>query len=390
MTINGRAARTFTRRTVGLVAVSHGLIHLLGAAKGLGWADVTRLSEPTSALWAAAWLVAAVITVAAGLLLLAHVRWWWIPGAAGIAVSQLVIATSWSDAKVGTIANVILLTAVLYGWASQGPHSARAEYRRRTTGAFDPTFPADVVTDADVERLPAPLAAYVRQSGAIGQPAVQAFRAQFHGRIRGGPTKPWMTFTGEQVNTYGLQPSRILLMDAELFGVPIEVLHAFATSTATMRVKACSLIPMVDAKGPEMDRAETVTIFNDLCILAPAALVDAPVTWQLIDDHHVRGTYTCGANAVTAELTFNDSHELVDFVSDDRTAVSSDGSTFTPQRWSTPMSGYHDVGPRRIGTIGQGHWHPPDGEFAYLEYELDQIIYNPAAAGQLCTESRMP
>ena len=103
-------------------------------------------------------------------------------------------------------------------------------------------------------------------------------------------------------------------MDAELFGVPVEVLHIFAAGSAAMRVRALSLFTMVDAAGPEMDRGETVTLFNDLCVLAPAALIDAPVTWQALDDHRVRGIYTNGANTVTAELIFNDDHELVDFV----------------------------------------------------------------------------
>ena len=376
-TINGRAVRTAGRWVVGLVVVLHGLIHLLGAAKGLGWAEVTQLAGPISAGLGVIWLLAAVLTVAAGLLLLVRVRWWWIVGAAAVVSSQVVLLTSWADAKAGTIVNGVLLVAVVYGWASQGPRSARAEYRRRTRGALQTTHEVGVVTETDLERLPAPLAAYVRQSGAVGQPHVQAFRAQFHGRIRGGPAKPWMTFTGEQVNTYGPQPSRLFLMDAELLGLPVEVLHTFEAGAATMRVRACSLFTMVDAKGPELDRAETVTIFNDLCILAPAAVIEAPATWQPIDDNHVRGSYTHGANTISAELTFNDDHELVDFVSDDRTAVSSDGSaTFTPQRWSTPMTGYRNVGPTRLGTIGEGHWHTPDGEFAYLEFNLDEIAYH--------------
>ncbi|MEO7125150.1 MAG: DUF6544 family protein [Nakamurella sp.] len=376
--VNGRTVRTAARWVVGLVVVVHGLIHLLGASKGLGWAEVTQLAGPISTGLGTVWLVAAVSTVGSGALLLAHVRWWWVIGAFAVVGSQVAIATAWTDAKVGTIVNVILLVAVVYGWASQGPRSARAEYRRRTSGALDIAHVGGVVTETDLERLPAAVAAYVRQSGAVGRPFVQAFRARFHGRIRSGPTKPWMTFVGEQVNTYGPQPRRLFFMDAELFGLPIQVLHVFEAGAATMRVKASSLVTMVNAKGPEMDRAETVTIFNDLCILAPAALIDAPATWQLIDDNHVRGTYTYGENTITAELTFNDDHQLIDFVSDDRGAASSDGKTITPQRWSTPISGYQQAGPRHLGTVGEGHWHAPDGEFAYLEYRLDEITYNKA------------
>ena len=374
--IDGRTVRSTARWVVALVAVIHGLIHLLGAAKGLRWADVTQLKEPIGRGPGAVWLAAALVTVAAGVLLIVRVRWWWIVGAVAVVCSQAVIVTSWADAKAGTLANVVLLLAIVYGWASQGPTGARAQYRRRASAALDTHPSGRVVTEADLARLPAPLAAYVRRSGALGHPVVDSLHARFHGRIRGGPTKPWMTFTGEQVNTFGPAPSRFFIMDAEMLGLPVEALHAFEAGAATMRVKACSLFTMVDAKGPVMDRGETVTIFNDLCILAPAALIDAPATWQVVDDRHVRGAYTYGANTVTAELTFDDDHDLVDFVSDDRPAVSSDGKTFTPQRWSTPISGYRQLGPVRLGTIGEAHWHAPDGEFAYLEFDLDDITYN--------------
>ena len=36
-------------------------------------------------------------------------------------------------------------------------------------------------------------------------------------------------------------------------------------------------------------------------------------------------------NSVTADLAFDDNHELVDFTSDDRLRASPDGKTFTPQ-----------------------------------------------------------
>jgi hypothetical protein len=379
--INGRAVRSTMRWVVGLLMVAHGLIHILGAAKGLGWADVTQLTAPISKVWGAVWLLAAVSVAAGGVMLVAGERMWWVVGGLAVVISQVVIVSSWTDAKTGTILNVIVFGAVVHGWASQGPRSARAEYRRRIVGALSAPIPSTVMTEDELTSLPWPVAAYVRQSGAVGQPRVVALRARFHGRIRGGPTKPWMTFTGEQVNSYGPQPERFFLMDAELFGLPIDVLHAFESGAATMRVRALSLFTMVDASGPEMDRGETVTIFNDLCILAPAALVDAPISWQSVDEHHVRGAYTYGTNTVTAELTFNDDHELVDFVSDDRTAISSDGTTFTPQRWSTPISGYRSLGRSRLGTIGEARWHASDGEFAYLEYCLDNIVYNGADLG---------
>lgn len=237
------------------------------------------------------------------------------------------------------------------------------------------------MTETDLAHLPGLVAEYVRRSGAVGQPRVRSVHARIHGRIRAGANAPWMTYTGEQVNTYGPAPSRLFSMDATLFGLPVDVLHVFAGPAATMRVKLCSVVPIVNAAGPDMDRAETVTLFNDLCILAPAALIDAPILWQPVDDNHVRGIFTSGSQTVTADLTFDDG-DLVDFVSDDRMSTSRDGSTFTPQRWSTPVRDYRTFGARRIATYGEGRWHTtdPQGHYAYLEYNLDAITCNPRTA----------
>lgn len=370
--------RTRLRWIVGLVVVLHGLIHLVGAAKGLDWFAVTQLKQPISKTMGVGWLAAAMLLVVAGVMLVRKTRGWWVVGAVATASSQAVILTSWSDAKAGTVVNFVLLVAVGYGFAAHGPKNYRAEYRRRVETVLAEPPHLGLVTEADLAALPEAVAAYVRQSGALGESRVVSFRARIHGRIRAGASKPWMGFTGEQVNTYGPSTSRLFLMDATMFGLPVDVLHVFVGQSATMRVKLCSLLPMVNAAGSVMDRGETVTLFNDLCVLAPAALIDAPITWQSSDAHRVHAEFTNGAHTVRAELIFNDEHELINFVSDDRSRASADGRHFTQQRWSTPLSAYRAIGARQVATYGEGRWRAPDpeGEFSYLEFNVDEIAYN--------------
>lgn len=372
---------TTTLRGV-LVAViaGHGLIHLLGVAKGNGWAEVSQLTEPIGVRGALLWLVAAgLVLTTAALLAVGPPTWWWAMALAAGVMSQIAIVTSWNDARAGTLVNIVLILVAAYGFGAEGPPSFHAEYRERVTRALtdvDP-FPT-VLAESDLAHLPKPLAAYVRGSGAVGKPRVVSYRADFHGRIRSGPDASWMPFTGQQVNTYGPRPQRIFLMDATKAGLPVTVLHEFADTTATMRVKLLSVFTMVDAAGPEMDRSETVTVFNDLVVMAPGAITDAPVTWNTLDPQHVRGEFTDGDQTVSAVLTFNAEHDLVDFVSDDRSAASADGKTFTHRRWSTPIAGHRDTDGRRILTAGEGVWHAgaPDGPYTYLEFDLDAVTYN--------------
>jgi hypothetical protein len=189
-----------------------------------------------------------------------------------------------------------------------------------------------------------------------------------------------MPFTARQVNTFGADPQRLFLMHATKAGLPVTVFHDYSDATATMRGKVLSLVPILDASGPEMDQGETVTVFNDMAVFAPAALLDAPVSWTPLDAHRVRGTFTNAGQRVTAELVFDAAGDLVDFVSDDRFAASADGKSFTARRWSTPLSRYADFAGRRVVAAGEGKWHAPepDGTFTYIELHLDDITYNAA------------
>ena len=196
-------------------------------AKGFGWAEVAELEGSISTAGGVVWLIACVLMVATGVLLAARWRWWWVLAAIAAVVSQIVIVRAWSDAWAGTVANVILLAAVVYGFAVHGPTGARAEYRRLVRDALADAPRTKLVTDDDLAGLPALVAAYVRRSGAVGQPRVANFRATIHGRIRSAVDAPWMTFAGEQVNTYGPEPVRLFLIDVTMSGIPADVFHSF-------------------------------------------------------------------------------------------------------------------------------------------------------------------
>jgi hypothetical protein len=301
-------------------------------------------------------------------------RWWWAVGAGAILASQIVILTAWSDARYGTIVNGILLVGVVLGYLSQGPSSFRAEYEREVAARLT-SGTTPLLTQADLAAVPEPVQRYMRLSGAVGQPRVRNFRARIHGQFRGGPTARWMSFVAEQYNLFD-EPSRLFLMRASMFGLPVVALHEYIGPSATFRVKVASLVPVADARGPDLDESETVTLFNDMCVFAPGALVAPSIQWQPLDAHRVRGTFTNAGHTIHAVLSFNDRGELTDFVSEDRSQASPDGKSFTRMPWSTPVTDYQTLGPYRLFAFGEVRWHAPSGEFAYMRLYLDGIEYN--------------
>jgi len=95
------------------VMLMHGLIHLMGFAKSLGYVEREQISGEISHLNGIFWLIAALLFVLASVLyLLKNDNWLWI-GILGSIISQVLIFTLWNDAKFGTVANLLFVAVVI-------------------------------------------------------------------------------------------------------------------------------------------------------------------------------------------------------------------------------------------------------------------------------------
>jgi hypothetical protein len=372
-----------------LIAV-HALIHVVGFAKAFGLASLTQLKMPIPRPMGVLWLAAAALVLAAVALLSVARRWFWLVGLAGLVASQIAIVASWGDARFGTIANVVLLAAVVFGAFAWGPFGLRAEYERLVrdgTSRLASSARPPNITEADLAALPPLVQRYLRFAGVVGTLKVQGFRARMTGRIRRSATAPWMPFTAEQVNFYD-PPRRYFWMEATRGGLPLDGLHAYSEADASMRIRLLSIVPVVDLGGPEMTRTETVTILNDMSIFAPGRLLDPAIHWRELDARSVEATYSNGPHTVRAVLVFDDSGALVDFWSDDRPALADDGKATLPQRWSTPIRDYRAMGPYRLFTRGEGRYAPSSGEYAYIELEVHEVSTEIVPQGAGLTERK--
>ena len=133
---------------------------------------------------------------------------------------------------------------------------------------------------------------------------------------------------------------------------------------------------MVEASGDVMDQSETVTLFNDMCILAPATLIDPGIKWQSLGRDTVQAQFTHGRHTITATLIFGEDGLLRNFVSDDRSRLGADGKSAERMRFSTPISDYRRYGPFLLASHGEARWHLPGGEFSYGEFDLVAVRYN--------------
>lgn len=226
---------------------------------------------------------------------------------------------------------------------------------------------------SDLAGLPDPVRRYVERSGAVGRARPQNMRVVLDANMFRKPGQAPMRARSVQYSFFG-QLTRLFLMEARMFGLPVRALHVYRGQEATFTVRVASTVDIVDLRGPEISAAETVTVLNDMCLMAPGALVDPRLAWTAVDDRSAAVTLTNGPHEVTATLVFNDRDELVDFWSDDR-PDSSTGS-FVPMRWSTPVTEYRDIDGRHLLHRGSAAYVRPDGPFTYGEFTMNSIQYD--------------
>lgn len=360
-----------------VLLVVHGLIHLLGFAKGLGLAEVGQLQEPIGPLMGVVWLLAAVAFLLSAALLVFAPEVWWMAAVPAVVLSQIAIVTSWSDAKFGTAANLIVLVPLLVTMLDMRSSSLRSRYRHDVAQLPRARYGREI-TEADLAPLPEPVQKYLRRVGVVGLPHVHDVVVRWTGHMRNGIHAPWMKITAEQHSVFGPSPTRLFFIEGSTYGLPFDGYHHYIGPHAVMEIRAAGLFPVADARGPKMDQSETVTLFNDMCLLAPATLVDAKIEWHPIDDRRVDATFRNAGQTIHAELYFDDQGDLVDFASNNR-FMSSDGKTYLSYRWRTPVRDYRDFDGYRLARSGEAIWSTPEGDFVYGRFDVEEVHYNVAS-----------
>ena len=356
-----------------LILIIHGLIHIFGFSKLL-YKDkkgqlAQQVSHPVSTLL---WLITTGLFVATAILFLINNNSWLIMLFISIIISQLLIFTAWEDAKYGTLLNLFFLSIAIITYQGQNfENTFRSDVQssiQRTKGHYN-----SVLTDQDIAHLPKPVQKYLRYVGVVGQKRISSFEVELSGEMR-NESEDWFPFTSQQYN-FTDQPERFFFMKAKVKRLPTSGYHRYTSNEASMLIKLLSIFPVAKLDNDSrVFQAETVTYFNDMCLFAPSSLIDERIEWESIHPLQVRATFTNNQVSISAILHFNQEGQLVNFVSDDRFALTQNG--LENHRFSTPISNYQNFNGFNLPSYGEAIWHFPDGDFVYGKMYINTIQYN--------------
>ena len=352
-----------------LIITLHGLIHVLGFLKAFQLAEINQLTQSISKPLGVLWLLALILFLASAIQLISNHNLWWITALIALILSQVLIILVWQDAKFGTIANIIILLAVVAGygsWSFENLFNNDVSGNIKSSSMIEKTL----LTENDIEHLPPPVQKYLKYAGVINKEKVNNVKIVFDVEMR-EKGKDWFKATSVQYNFFD-EPTRLFYMKAKMFGLTVPGYHRYVEAKATMDIRLFGLFPIIKQSGEVMNKTETVTLFNDMCLMVPATLIDKRIQWEPIDSLTTKATFTNRGISISAILYFNESGQLINFTSDDRTSI----SDMKQYRFSTPVYGYNNINGMNVMSGGEAIWHYPDGEFTYGKFNLKSIEYN--------------
>jgi hypothetical protein len=258
---------------------------------------------------------------------------------------------------------------------SSGSFLLQSEFEEKANNdfSFNNSIATKNLSEKDIAHLPMLVQNYIRYTKSIGKPKINNFRAELKGEMWSNAEDSPMEVQSVQYNFFK-NPSRYFYMTASKMGLPATGLHLYQNQTATFQVNLLNWIKVVDAHGDKMNQAETVTLLNDMCIMAPASLIDKRISWVEVDETKVKAFFKNGKIIVSAILYFNETGELVNFRSDDR--YETDGVKYEKYPWSTPLENYKEFNGYLLPSSGKLIFHKPEGDFLYGILEITSIDYN--------------
>jgi hypothetical protein len=357
-----------------VVLVGHGLLNLLGFVKQWGLASLPQLRGDTllalrgvGVLWALACLA---LLGAAVMVALDRERWW-IPAAAGIVLSQLLIVNAWSDARAGTIVNLLLVLPVVVAAAQARFHRGTDDAVLRLLASVPAGTPAPV-TAAELQPLPPPVRRWLETSGVVGRDRARVVRLEQRGWLRTAPDQAWMPARARQHFTVD-EPGFVWSVDVVMKRLlPVVGRDTYQSGHGRMLIKAGGLVTVADASGPKVDQGTLLRYLGEI-VWFPSAALAPYIRWEAVDASSARATMTHAGVSASALFTFDGDGRMVRMTAQRYLGAGADARL---QRWEAPARAWRRMDGILIPVEGSVIWKLASGDFDYYRWEITQLEIN--------------
>lgn len=354
-----------------LVAV-HGLIHVMGFLKGFGVKDFKELTLPISKSMGLLWLTGMLLMLLYAVLFFLHNKHAWLVGLMAVGISQTLIILHWTDAKFGTIPNVIILIVCIMamsGFLFQ--QQTRAEMNKLIRENTD--LKHVMVRSDDLEQLPAPVKKWLQHCGMVGKSAIQIGRITQKAKMQMKPGQDkWLTAKAIQYSVTET-PAFIWAVNAKMNAfLGFRGRDKFTAGKGEMLIKLNALIPIVNETGPKLDEGSLQRFLGEM-VWFPSLALSPFITWKEWDDHAAVAEMSYQGTTGSGKFLFNEAGDFVRFVAARYKDNTADAQRFD---WVLDVQEYGTFDGIRIPVKMTATWKLEEHDWTWLELEVTDMKYN--------------
>jgi hypothetical protein len=358
-----------------LIAI-HGIIHLFGFLKAFGLSEFNAITQPVSKPFGILWLLAFILLITAAFLLMMDSHYYWVLAGIAILLSQLLIISFWTDARFGTIINLMILVSVLLAYSfSHFIKKVNAERKQMLTEMT--ASKGAIISEQMFDGLPAPVVSWLLASGISGKVPVQSISLEQSLEMLAKP---------EQKEWYKAHATQYFTIDPPAFNwtlqtkinpfMPMVGRDKFEHGKGEMEIKLLSFIPVAHVKNNSKTNEATLQRYLAELVWFPSAALNPYIRWEAIDDHSAKATMRIAGTEGSGVFYFDEKGFFQKFVAL-RYKESDKNAIRIP--WTVTALKTEEKNGIFIPTELKVDWTIDHREWTWLKLKIEQIEYYPTS-----------
>mgnify|MGYP003677477821 CR=1 FL=1 len=350
----------------------HGLIHLLGFAKGFGLKEVKELTLPISKTMGLIWLIATLLFFIFCVLYFINHKYSWLIGFAAVITSQVLIILFWQDAKYGTLPNIAVLLVSLVAF---GNYNFQKLIQLETSNILSQNIISSkrIVSKDDTKDLPKPVQNWLQQSGIIGKPFICVGQVLQEAQIKLKPEQEnWLNATALQYSTIP-EPAFIWTVDVKMNSLMSFLgRDKFEDGAGEMLIKLNALFNIVNEKGLKLDEGSIQRYLGEM-VWFPSLAMSQYITWQEINETTAIATMDYKGTKGSGTFYFDSAGNFIKF-----SALRFQGNDPEAQRyeWVLLVEEHSTFEGITIPSKMTATWKLENEDWTWLKLEIKDIKYN--------------
>ena len=230
-----------------------------------------------------------------------------------------------------------------------------------------------IITDSDIQQLPAPVQQWMRSTGIIGKPAINSASVKQKALMKmKQQQQDWYVAQAEQYTTLN-PPAFIWTVNMEMSPlIKIRGRDKFVGGMGEMLIKMNSIINVVNEKGPRMDEGTLQRFLGEL-VWFPSLALSPYIEWEAIDKTTAKATMTYKECTGSGTFYFNENGDFIKFV-----ALRFNGNKADAKRypWVLTVDDYAVFEGIKVPSKMKATWKLDEGDWTWLDLEISSIEYN--------------